>query len=675
MASLLVQLGLFYLATASASLVSRQIQLGENEYFLPPTSSWKLKSWDSDGFKDEFTPLTVVQLKDTANAERVAAALEQYNKTDDVWTPSFAQVLYIEGSGSAKWLKDLPSEYNASAVVYSDESAAPGPYFVQTATGDVFQAYRLYPDTNQAFIQSSYQDPDGTHHPLRAASFSAGGLTVAVPSRLYYTPTKDKPLAGVRIGVKDLYDLKGLKTSGGNRALYEMSNVKNETAFAVQKLIDAGAIIVGKNKLSEFAFAGPYVPEHIDYLLPFNPRGDGYQSPGDSSGGSAAAAASYDWLDASMGSDTGGSIRGPAANNGAHGNRPTWGAVDLTGALLLSTAMDTSGMIARDPVVWSKINRALYAGTIKEYKLLPENIFLDPNSKQGLSELAEEAPEIVTAAENFLNSLSKILSANVTTFSIDKAWSRSAPDTFKTAPISGLTGAIYGNLTRYEQWTEFGKGYVEEYMDSHNGEFPHMTWGTRDGWLTANRTMTEETHKQDLKIKKVVQDWVGSHFLTSENDTCSNAVYVYFNVQNENYKPDVSTDPSNPWIGDLNNQIAQQRQTILELEMTINCNTTLGSEKACEESIAALEPADGPPDNVSPGRLASVAGLPDYAITLGSFDRGEATFSNSTLKTQMLPLGVDIVAARGCDFMILDIVEELHREGAIKKVNAGSSVV
>ncbi|KAF5003629.1 hypothetical protein FDECE_9835 [Fusarium decemcellulare] len=669
MASLLVQLGLFYLATASASLVSRQIQLGENEYFLPPTSSWKLKSWDSDGFKDEFTPLTVVQLKDTANAERVAAALEQYNKTDDVWTPSFAQVLYVEGSGSAKWLKDLPSEYNASAVVYSDESAAPGPYFVQTATGDVFQAYRLYPDTNQAFIQSSYQDPSGTHHPLRAASFSAGGLTVAVPSRLYYTPTKDKPLAGVRIGVKDLYDLKGLKTSGGNRALYEMSNVKNETAFAVQKLIDAGATVVGKNKLSEFAFAGAYVPEHIDYLLPFNPRGDGYQSPGDSSGGSAAAAASYDWLDASMGSDTGGSIRGPAAGNGAHGNRPTWGAVDLTGALPLSTAMDTSGMIARDPIVWSKINRALYAGTIKEYKLLPEIILLDPDSKQALSQLEEETPEIVTAAENFLNSLSKILSANVTTFSIDKAWSRSAPDDFKAAPIAGLTTAVYGNLTRYEQWTEFGKGYVEEYMDSHNGEFPHMTWGTRNGWLTANRTMNEETHKRDLKIKKGVQDWVGSHFLTSEDDTCSNAVYVYFNVPNKDYKPDVSTDPSNPWIIDLNNQITQQQQTILELEKTINCNTTLGSEKACEESIAALEPADGPPDSVSPGRLASVAGLPDYAITLGSFDRGEATFSNSTLKTQKLPLAVDIVAARGCDCMILDIVEKLNREGVIKKVN------
>lgn len=101
---------------------------------------------------------------------------------------------------------------------------------------------------------------------------SAGGLTIAVPSRLYYTRTEDKLLAGVRLAVKDLYDLKGVKTSGGNRALFEMKSPANETAAAVQKPIYAGAVVIGKNKLSEFAFAGQYHLDHIDYLLPFNPR-------------------------------------------------------------------------------------------------------------------------------------------------------------------------------------------------------------------------------------------------------------------------------------------------------------------------------------------------------------------------------------------------------------------
>ncbi|KAM0418629.1 hypothetical protein ACHAPT_012432 [Fusarium lateritium] len=620
---------------------------------------------------DEFTPLTVVHLNDTVNAASVVSALVEYEK-DDVWTASFAQVLSIRFSNTSNdWIKDLPLDYNTSAVIYSDK-APPGPYFVHTATGNVYQAYRLYPDTNQAFIQSSYQDTSGTHHPLRAAGFSAGGLTIAVPSRLYFTPTTDKPLAGVRISVKDLYDLKGLKTSGGNRALYEISDIKNETAFAVQKLIDAGAVVVGKNKLSEFAFAGMYVTEHIDYLLPFNPRGDGYNSPSDSSGGSAAAVASYEWLDASMGSDTGGSIRGPAAVNGIHGNRPTHGAVDLTGALPLSTAMDTSGILARDPLLWSKINRVLYSET-KEYKKYPTTIFLDPESKATLFDLDDYFTDVSETARHLLDTLTKLLSAKVKTFSLDEAWDKSGPDL--GAPLSDITDFVYRNLTRYEQWNKFGRDYIKKYKASHNGEFPHMVPHIRNGWLIADRTMTEETHRQDLESKKEVEDWAAKHFLSFNKDTCSNAIYVYFWTPSSNYKPDVSQDTSNPYISRLADTITDQQTQILELNKTINCNTTLGSPEACKLSLEALDQDDSDDDDsVSPGRLASLAGLPDYAITLGSFDLGGVNFSNSTLKNQSLPLAVDIMAAKGCDFVILDIVEALHKEGAIRTVRTGPIV-
>lgn len=112
--------------------------------------------------------------------------------------------------------------------------------------------------------------------------------------------------------------------------------------------------------------------------------------------------------------------------------------------------------------------------------------------------------------------------------------------------------------------------------------------------------------------------------------------------------------------------------TILELNKTINCNTTLGTPEACKLSLEALQPPDNSNNTVYPGRLASLAGLPDYAITLGSFDVGEATLSNSTMKNQSLPLAVDIMAAKGCDFVILDIVEALSKEGVIRTVKAGS---
>jgi hypothetical protein len=76
---------------------------------------------------------------------------------------------------------------------------------------------------------------------------------------------------------------------------------------------------------------------------------------------------------------------------------------------------------------------------------------------------------------------------------------------------------------------------------------------------------------------------------------------------------------------------------------------------------------------VWPGRLASVAGLPDFAVTLGELAMGD-TFSNSTLESEALPWGVDIMAARGCDFMIPDLVSALAEQNIIKTVHTGAHV-
>lgn len=453
----------------------------------------------------------------------------------------------VNDTSGSSWIEQLAPDYIVKAVLNANPGSTPpppGPYFLQRSNGRVFQAYKLYDDTSQAFIQSSYQDPEGTHWPLRAAISSAGGLTIGVPSRLYFTPTADKPLAGLRLGIKDLYDLKGLKTSGGSRALFDTSTAKTQTAYAVQKLIDAGAVVVGKNKLSEFAFAGPFVTDHIDYLLPFNPRGDGYNSPGDSSGGSGAAVASYSWLDASMGSDTGGSIRGPASNNGVHGNRPTQNAVNLTGALVLSYSMDTSGILARDPDVWSKINKVLYSDTTKEFNSFPTTILLDPSTSDLLNQTQTQFPEIYDAMNSFIEAISEILSANASEFSIDQAWNETGPASYAGDNLNELVQGTYGNLTRYEQWTEFGKNFVETYMDEHGGAFPHMSPSTREGWFTANRTMDEQSHEKDLAFKSGMEEWSKNQFLAHDNNTCSEAIYLYFRppVGQFSYKLDVTDE-------------------------------------------------------------------------------------------------------------------------------------
>ena len=181
-----------------------------------------------------------------------------------------------------------------------------------------------------------------------------------MPSRLYFTPTPQKPLAGTRWCIKDLFDIKGLRTGGGNRAFYNFFPPKNETGPSIQRLIDGGAIIVGKCKASQFANGESATDDWVDYHAPYNPRGDGYQDGSSSSTGSGTAIAAYSWLDYTIGTDTGGSMRGPAGANGAFGNRPSHGAANLDLVLPLSPPLDTMGIFARDAKAWQIAGSWLY---------------------------------------------------------------------------------------------------------------------------------------------------------------------------------------------------------------------------------------------------------------------------------------------------------------------------
>ena len=97
--------------------------------------------------------------------------------------------------------------------------------------------------------------------------------------------------------------MKGLPSSLCNRAFADTCLPAFETAKTIQRLVEAGAYIVGMTKLSSM-LSKEDPNEAIDYQAPFNPRGDGYQSSAGSCGGSAAAIASYGWLDFAIGSDS-----------------------------------------------------------------------------------------------------------------------------------------------------------------------------------------------------------------------------------------------------------------------------------------------------------------------------------------------------------------------------------
>jgi len=125
------------------------------------------------------------------------------------------------------------------------------------------------------------------------------------PENLQHSPKR------LRVVVKDLFRIKGLKTSLNNRAYYDLSTPADSTSAVIELLARDGAHILGMTKLSHM-IAREEPLDAVDFHTAFNPRGDGYQSPAGSSSGSAAAVAAYDWIDCGIGTDTSGSGRRPA---------------------------------------------------------------------------------------------------------------------------------------------------------------------------------------------------------------------------------------------------------------------------------------------------------------------------------------------------------------------------
>ncbi len=178
-----------------------------------------------------------------------------------------------------------------------------------------------------------------------------------LPAPITGSPTG--PLAGLTAAVKDMYDIAGTRTGGGNPAWLAAQRPAARHADAVQRLLAAGATIVGKTICDEFFYSVSGANAH--YGTPVNPRAPGCLPGGSSSGSASATAAGV--CDFALGSDTGGSVRIPAALCGLYGLRPTHGRVDLAGAMAMAPSFDVAGWFAASPGVFRKVGAVLLQGT------------------------------------------------------------------------------------------------------------------------------------------------------------------------------------------------------------------------------------------------------------------------------------------------------------------------
>ncbi|RBR12028.1 hypothetical protein FVER53590_04368 [Fusarium verticillioides] len=511
---------------------------------------------------------------------------------------------------------DLSNYSNSVSVLkYPFDSSKPDhPY-----RGSLHQVYRLYDDFSGSFLESILQSPEGTFQTLSAHAPGSSSLTIGVPSRLYFTRTREKPLAGVRVGVKDLYDLKGVKSSRGNRAWYNLYPAANKTATAIQNLIDAGAVIVGTQKLSQFANGENPTADWVSYLAPFNPRGDGYQGPSSSSSGAGASIASYPWLDLAVGSDTGGSIRGPAGVSGVFGNRPTHGLVSLDNVMPLSPKMDTAGFLTRDPEMWGAAQAAMYK---KNYTMFSKEIVKYPRTVYTAGFPANDTPE-GAILHQFANDLADFLVTNVTEYNISEKWDSTGPESVRNTPLTELLNVTYAALITKQQIALVKEPFFKDYAAAHDGRTPYVDPAPSARWAWGE-SQPDSILNDAIHNKTIFMDWFNHAVLPKDKDSqrCSSSILLYTQGPGIFSRRDVYLDPPSVPFG------------------------------------------------WSLSRISIFSEAPDSVYPIGEVSQ----FSEITGRNESLPVSVNIMVARGCDRLVPRLAEDLVGLGLLKIPKTGGSM-
>ena len=323
------------------------------------------------------------------------------------------------------------------------------------------------------------------------------------------------PLDGIPLGIKDLFCTKGIRTTASSKILSNFT--PNYESFVTQKLLDDGSIFIGKNNCDEFAmgssnetsFFGPVKNPWKNKNVPTDDL-----VPGGSSGGSAAAVAEGTCV-ASMGTDTGGSIRQPASLCGIVGLKPTFGSCSRWGIVAFASSLDQAGPLTNSvedaALILNSINKHDFNDTtssnhVREDYSIGINDKLDQKIKIGIPSdyLKDVSGDILSQIENTKKALNK---HNVEFVDVEFKTTEYALSTYYIlAPAEASS-----NLARYDGIRygvrEDGKSLDDIYLNSRTKGFgDEVTRRILIGAYVLSAGYYDAYYRQAQKVRRLIKD-------------------------------------------------------------------------------------------------------------------------------------------------------------------------
>ena len=368
-----------------------------------------------------------------------------------------------------------------------------------------------------------------------------------------------------------------------------------------------------------------------DYLAPFNPRGDGYQSPSSSSTGSAVASAAYPWLDFTIGTDTGGSTRHPAGICGTYGMRASTNLVSTGGIYSVAPLLDSLGVFARSAHIVEAVMKVLsepsQASSVPskppmKYKLLypirAKNT-KPQDSRRWFPYPGEpgDAAEVEDIFEETVQKLESNLKCIRTTINLDDLWRRTRP-IGQPETLDEATGSIYTILTTHSCVRETIDPFIADFKAANNNRLPFID-----------------------SVVKARQDH-GRATTTQQYETAKRSAHIF-----------------SWWVREI--LLAKTSEDELPL---------LIFPQSWGSPTYRDEPDNGPLffSSFSIYSLSYLSGCPDCTVPVGEVPRK----SRVTEAEMFLPISLSVLSPPGTDVQLLALLSELEDKGVLRPVQTGA---